>query len=497
MKKNDLLILISLVSYVILFYHQFAGLNFLLFTILIIVLVVFKDQTLLKNKSWIATATGSLLSGICVFIYGNALSIISNILSLAVMGSYSFQRSSSLIFAGFHSSFTFVSALPYMAFRISDQSNTTVKNKNLGIKFLMIVLPILISLVFLMIYRSANPVFKNYTDQLRLDFISWEWIRFVIGGWILLYAFFNQVDIPFLIQKDHEGSDNLIVGEYSSSIALPRTNYENTTGIILFTMLNILLLLLNIIDVNTLWISSSLPEGISHSELVHQSIGLLITSIIIAISIILYFFRGSLNFYPSNNTIKILTYLWIIQNALLVITTIYKNQLYIEAYSLTYKRIGVYIYLLLTLIGLITTFIKVYLVKSNWYLFRKNGWIFYSILILSCFLNWDLIITRYNIKHSKDLDNYYLLELAPTSLPGLMDLVKSKSDEDPLKYRVYSNTKAFLDEQQNKTLPSLTIEAERVKRELSDYPLPKHINIPSFGADSAAVYPADSIVVPQ
>jgi hypothetical protein len=347
-----------------------------------------------------------------------------------------------------------------------------------------------------MIYRSANPVFKNYTDQLKLDFISWEWIRFVVGGWILLYAFFNQVDIPFLIQKDQEGSDNLNAGEYSSSILLPRTNYENTTGIILFTMLNILLLLLNIIDINTLWISSVLPEGVTHSELVHQSIGLLITSIIIAISVILYFFRGSLNFYPSNNTIKILTYLWIIQNVLLVITTIYKNQLYIDAYSLTYKRIGVYIYLLLTLIGLITTFLKVYQVKSNWYLFRKNGWIFYSILIVSGFLNWDLIITRYNINYSKELDNFYLLELAPTSLPDLMDLVKSKSNEDPIKYHIYSKTKLFLDEQQNKSIPSLTIEDERIKRELSNFPLPKDIHIPSIGADSVTIAPADSIVQP-
>lgn len=69
-------------------------------------------------------------------------------------------------------------------------------------------------------------------------------------------------------------------------------------------------------------------------------------------------------------------------------------------------------FLTATSIGLITTFIKVAKIKNLWYLFRKNTSIAFVILIFTSTINWDKIITSYNIKYATQMDLKYLLELS-------------------------------------------------------------------------------------
>jgi len=119
----------------------------------------------------------------------------------------------------------------------------------------------------------------------------------------------------------------------------------------------------------------------------------------------------------------------------------------------------VYVYLILTVIGLITTFIKVYKLKTNWYLFKTNATIYYTFLVLGSIPNWDVLITDYNIKkhlvEKKELEKYFLLDLSYKNLPQLISLpdsIKSKDDENARNYYNYSrnvyykNFKSDLDE---------------------------------------------------
>ncbi|MDC9723812.1 MAG: DUF4173 domain-containing protein, partial [Urechidicola sp.] len=96
----------------------------------------------------------------------------------------------------------------------------------------------------------------------------------------------------------------------------------------------------------------------------------------------------------------------------LVIIIAFKNFYYSSNFGFTYKRIGVFVYLLLTFIGLVTTYIKVSSIKNLWYLFRVNLKIAFLILIFSSLINWDKIITIHNIEHAKVLDTQYLIDLS-------------------------------------------------------------------------------------
>jgi hypothetical protein len=100
----------------------------------------------------------------------------------------------------------------------------------------------------------------------------------------------------------------------------------------------------------------------------------------------------------------------------------------VAEYSLTHKRIGVYVYLLLTLIGLVITFIKIYGVKNNWFLFRKTAWAFYVVLIMATAVNWSRLITHYNLSrlsNFKELDIAYLIHLPQTNTAQLNELLQN------------------------------------------------------------------------
>ena len=117
----------------------------------------------------------------------------------------------------------------------------------------------------------------------------------------------------------------------------------------------------------------------------------------LAMSIIIYYFRCNLNFYSKNKTLQYFTYAWIFQNAILAYSVGMRNFRYIEYHGLAYKRIGVVIFLIAVIFGLITMFKKVQEQRSLYYLVNRNAWAVYILLCLASLVNWDVAITRYNI----------------------------------------------------------------------------------------------------
>jgi Leucine-rich repeat (LRR) protein len=497
MKKYDWILIASVAAYSYLFYHQNLGINFLVFTISLIVLLFFRNVKVYKNASWIVAAIGSLLSAFCVVYYGNGLSLITNIISLGILSAFSFNPKTSILTSLFFSLYSIGGSSVFIildTIQRFQKKETITESKPFSIKLMLYIVPIFIALLFFFMYKASNPLFDNLTKKINLDFISAGWIFFTLGGFCLMYGFFYHKKIKIIADKDQLAS-NLLFAESSSEnnsfASFLSIDNEKLSGIILLILLNSLLLIVNILDVNFLWFDGVLPKELSYSDFVHQGTGSLITSIIIAILIIMYYFRGGLNFYKGNKSLKLLAGLWIMQNAFMIISTAYRNNLYINEYSLTYKRIGVYVWLLLVLIGLMTTFVKILKAKSNWYLFRTNGWLFYGVLLFSCFINWDVMVTNFNINKSeqkhKPLDVYYLVSLSERNIPQLLTLNDSIKNEvntedfyDSLSesYRydyVHINYKPtlhyklyrFLDEMQKMEWQSICLEKNRVYNEIS------------------------------
>lgn len=441
MKRNDWLLLIAVSFYSFLFYRQSPGINFVIFNLVLLGCVAIMNKQVNRRRRWLSAALGCLASALCVGYYGNLLSVIANIISLSLLSALTVNQNSSVMVSLISSGCAYFASPVNMVLDYMERSKKKNEEQpNYWKKIMLIGIPVIITLVFFFLYRASNPLFDKLAENINLDFISFSWILFTLTGLCLLYGFFYQRKLESLSAWDErpgmleKKEYNLlkVAGKYLSLAD------ENFSGIVLFVLLNMLVLVVNAGDINYLFITHKLPDGISYSQFVHQGINALIASIVIAIAIVLFYFRGGLNFFAKSKTIKILACIWILQNAFMIYSTSCRNTLYITECGLTYKRIGVYIYLMLALTGLVTTLIKIIKAKSNSFLFRTNGWVFYGFLIILSFPNWDRIVTGYNIQNNKTDYPGYMFSLSYSNITDLLPLYqKSAEDKDSVNYNSY------------------------------------------------------------
>lgn len=426
MKTNDYLLLTATGAYSFLFYNQNLGINLFLFNLIFLTILFIRNHELLKSKKWWWSAGLCLISSACVFIHSSGLSIVANLFSLILVAGISFNTVTSSLFAFIFSGLSLVTSFVYMIIdamrRTQTQDNNTPKK---GYKVFAGLIVLFLTVLFFVMYKSANPLFAENTKWINLDFLSFSWIAFTIGGFILMYGLFYHKTIHAV----ESWENNLTINNQQANSALNIKQYEaeRFAGMLLFIMLNLMLLVLNIGDINTLYFLGSLPKGITHSDFVHSGVGIIIFSIIVATALIMYLFRKEFSDVKYNALFKSLAYAWIIQNVIMLSSTAIRNQMYIHTYDFTYKRIGVYVWLLLAVIGLIIMFLKLKQQRSNWYLIKNNVSVWFSVLTLSACFNWDKIITNYNLNNKplSEIDFSYLFSLSEANIPQLISLSKT------------------------------------------------------------------------
>ena len=197
--------------------------------------------------------------------------------------------------------------------------------------------------------------------------------------------------------------------------------------------------------------------------------------------LLLFFFRGNLNFYKKNKWLRYGAYLWIFQNSFLVFSVFNRDYYYISHYGLAYKRIGLLFFLAMVLAGLVTVFLKIYYTKTIYFLLRINAWAGIILLVFASAINWDETIAQYNLarKSTIPLDVPFLLSLSDKTLPLLQKnedvLEKDSSIDDRYYYNgSFHNAvdffeyrkKDFLDRQSNYTWLSWNVADAYVKKEL-------------------------------
>lgn len=317
-------------------------------------------------------------------------------------------------------------------------------------------------------YNFANVVFKNLMNDVGMAlqnffelFFTWfSWQRFgfllfglfVTGGLLLKSEInnFSAIDISQHNDLARQRTDlnkwkqthwfqllSLLMGRFANGIMALRN--ENITGVISLALLNILLLVINCIDIKYVWFDFKYSNDINLSNYVHEGAGMLIFSILLAMVLLLFFFRGNLNFYKKNKWLRFGAYAWLFQNAILVISVLFRDYYYIASMGLAYKRIGVLVFLLLVLFGLITVFIKIQQRKTSYYLFRVNAWFAILILVVSSCIHWDETIAEYNLarKEKVQLDVDFLLSLSDRTLPVLeknIDVLEKVLPPDSISY---------------------------------------------------------------
>lgn len=302
----------------------------------------------------------------------------------------------------------------------SAETTTANQGSNKSItKALAVIMSALIIGLFVMLYASANPVLQEYFMVIDWDFINMQtlvrafWYSVLFYGLLVIYpnkALARRNASP--LQLDPEKYTNMETGEYQ-------------TGMISLWALSGILFLMNIMDV-VLLSGGALPSGISYSSFLHQGFYILLASIALAILLILFFFRGTLNFHPQKGRVQLAAKVWLAQNALLGLVTAWKLFLYVGAYGLTYNRIWVLLCLLCVGVGLYLSLLKIKHSQHNWRFFNQMGLTAYIAGLLFSLLPYDLIISRYNLSYMEQVDYHYLINLDQPDLYYMLE----KSQED-------------------------------------------------------------------
>ena len=424
---------LSAILFSILFYKQALGLNLLIFETFFVIFLFLTKQIKFSSKIQMICSTGFLLTAVFTVLTHSTLSYIIHFISLLVyVGILSYPYAKSII------NIFFISIISIFQSQVEffrNVTNSKVKGKSFGKtiwKFRIFIIPATVISIFLAIYKASNPLFDKLTInfgsvfQNVLDFIFSDIeILFVLTfllGLIISNIILFRTKNSSIERGDAAASDLLIRNKKknSRSFGTVSLKYELKAALFLLFILNAILLILNITDIYLVWFNFDW-DGQTLKQFVHEGTYLLILSILISIAIVLYFFRGNINFYKKNKLLKKLSYLWLFQNAILAISVGVRNYWYIEYFALAYKRIGVAIFLVLTLYGLYSVFVKIKNSKSGFYLFRTNAMTLYIVLILSSIVNWDSLIAKYNFANAESafLHFDYLAHLSNKSLPYL------------------------------------------------------------------------------
>jgi hypothetical protein len=324
--------------------------------------------------------------------------------------------------------------------------------RSLGIKKALrfLIIPLMIVGVFFLIYSFSNTVFQDVVNSIGIalqhffarffDWFNWERFGFLMLGLFITGGLILKMNSNYFSEKEFAKHNDLwrrkhdlkkwkasamfdlltlFMGRFANGVMALRN--ENTVGIISLLMLNALLLFINAIDITYVWFGFNYTANLNLTQYVHEGTGMLIFSIVLAMLVLLFFFRGNLNFYKKNKWLRNGAYGWIIQNAVLVISVLLRDYYYIVHMGLAYKRIGVLVFLLMVLMGLITVFIKIHQRKTAYYLWRVNGWFAVGLLVAASCVHWDESIASYNLAHKNmvPLDVKFLLSLSDKTLPLL------------------------------------------------------------------------------
>ena len=423
MKKMFFMTIILCLLHSILLVNQNLGINVILFTIPLLGTIIYflKENKSIKNKKGLLLIIPIIILSSTYFIYSN----IFNMLNILVIPALYFlmyaitmdkikrfldvlREIVGLVFKplDYISSFYKESVKELPKGKISQNTKKVLKS-------LLIVIPVVIVVLLLLI--SADQIFGNLFSKFNI-LIEDETIGKIIIRIInFVILFFYLGGTLYYISKKYK-DDN--VEEEKKGLKDPLTIN------ILLTTLNIIYIVFDIIQINSLLLHR-VSSGFNYADYARSGFFQLMFISVINIVIILLSKKSK-----EKNYTKIMSLLTVLLTLVIIVSSFYRMFLYEQAYGYTVLRLGVYIILITEVLLLIPTI---------FYIFNKKVKIvsYYLIItiavysLVNCF-SIERIIAENNIRRYErtgKIDLYYLENYNYDNINQLRKLQK-KINED-------------------------------------------------------------------
>ncbi|MCI1186570.1 DUF4173 domain-containing protein [Hymenobacter sp. DH14] len=432
-----------------LFWRERAGVNMLVFDVFIVVaqLVQLPRHAAARRSGYFwLMAFGSLLSGVFMAIYGSGVAALASAVSVLLLLGYVNQPSLKLLlFAGITGLGSAAEAWLRVLRGVRPPSHAGAGVRRGWFYGRLLLVPLGILGAFHLLFAVANPEYARLSS--RLLNVLGEWLLRLLPDISLAHLLFLGlgfgvaaavvVAVPVYFFADQESRFGEFVRRQRdrvASFAVRRPDFrlkttkaldlrkEYLVAVAVFGLVNALLLVVNAIDVRWLWFGFEPAPGFDLAQFVHEGTYVLIFSILLAMGIVLWFFRRNLNFYaPGLRALRWGATVWVLQNAVLAVSVGLRNYYYILHSGVAYKRIGVCFFLLLVFFGLGTVLGKIWQQRSAYSLVRLNSLAVYAVLLLLAAGNWEVWMTEYNLQpRFRSVDIGFLLDMPDRALPTLL-----------------------------------------------------------------------------
>ena len=308
------------------------------------------------------------------------------------------------------------------------------------------IVPMVLGMVFVGLFTLANPVIERWWTWLENQLSGlWEWLpEFLYPGRIAMWGVVGAglwgLLRPMRTRKGRPAS----LGNSNDRVKVPpvvRSRGWDEMGMIVRSLVifNGVFAVQTVLDALYLWGGAQLPAGMTYAAYAHRgAYALVATALLAGVFVLVTFRQGGGG--EQSRWARRLVYAWIGQNVVLMISTLWRMQMYVSVYSLTRWRVAAMIWMGLVALGLLWTIWKILSRRDNAWLLRVNVVTAAAVLYGCAFVNFEGMIGWFNVRHCLEvegtgskLDVKYLQELGVGALPAVrwveVKLEKKKSAE--------------------------------------------------------------------
>lgn len=411
MKKHHFILACSFI-FLLLFYNELVGINLSLFGLALTGFICYFFQDRFTERSHLVLVVTTVLSCLAFAWYGDFVSFLALAMSLIFL-QFKTQETELKIIQVFPLVFINGFASLARAFMFSDWlPEKKLHNNTLKKLIAYFIIPMFFLALFFIVYSFGSDHFSSLFTDYTLDLNFYSLVFSSVLGFYISFTFWNywipQACYEYNDKLSHEFSEEGR-NKNEETFSFLDLDFERKSGEITLALLNIML----IVFIGT-YNYEQFFEAVKTASLssdTHERVNAVIFSSIMAVGVILFYFKSGFNFDEKAGNLKKLAKVWIVLNGVLIVSTIIKNSEYVSFFGLTYKRLGVYAFLILAIVGLVFTFYKITKQKTNAYLFNQFVWCSYATVLLCGFVNWGNLITNYNISVSKGVEPRFLSSL--------------------------------------------------------------------------------------
>lgn len=266
--------------------------------------------------------------------------------------------------------------------------------------------------LFMILLFASNSVAQHWVSGLQPVEVHFPGFDRMVFWLVLIPVIWTAVSLPALRERLRRPS---AMGDFPKLQPLGLMNPASILrALVLF---NLMFFVQTVMDLIYLYGGAALPDGLSYAEYAHRGAYPLVVTALLAG----WFALISRRWVAENQMLRTLLMIWVAQNVALVISSLVRLDLYVDAYGLTRLRLSAAIWMAMVAAGLAMILWQIRQSKDNNWLLKRIG-LMGAVVIYSCsWFSFDATIARYNLKRQFLSDSYYLCSLGDASKPAIVE----------------------------------------------------------------------------